>query len=289
MANGKPKKPPFLYTRANPLSTAINIGTQTTTTTTTANSDKNGTYILKCPECSRTAFTALQGLLNHARLAHNLEWGTHENCIRSCAVFDDGLDLEAGIEVSGAPASIPALRDLFQRAVGSQDVGKEEYSRQKQASSDGPRSTDVQASGEQYLVKTLGFHGESPALAPYLGKESIRREIKVWDEDMDVDISSGNESSNNSNNKHPDQRRWKMPFTPRNFVENSVAGSGSPISKSEQLVAVHQNLDNEAAGLVSSVHPVNVSTLFTFSSGCRKCACRPKQVPLYRSNCHHGS
>ena len=44
--------------------------------------------ILKCPVCSRTTFTSLQGLLNHARISHVLEWGTHEECVQACATVD---------------------------------------------------------------------------------------------------------------------------------------------------------------------------------------------------------
>ena len=50
--------------------------------------------ILKCPVCSTTTFTSLQGLLNHARISHALEWGTHEECVRACATVDPDFNVQ---------------------------------------------------------------------------------------------------------------------------------------------------------------------------------------------------
>jgi hypothetical protein len=59
------------------------------------------------------------------------------------------------------------------------------------------------------LNQSLGLHDESPALAPFLGKVPIRRQIKVADEDLEVDIQGVNDYMSAS-------RRWKMPFAHRN-------------------------------------------------------------------------
>lgn len=216
-----PKKPAFLYIRSNPLVNA------------TANGQHH-LYLLKCPGCLRTAFTSLQGLLNHARLTHALEWGTHDECIRACAVVDNDLDVQAGIEVGVGPVGVlPGLRTIFQRAVGANVQltlaaveaaagsvfgGSSATATANVTANASVENTEEQSSGADHLIKTLGFHSESPALAPFLGKETIRRGIKVWDEDRDVDIF-GNDMSL-SQNMQTTKRHWKMPFTPRNFAEH---------------------------------------------------------------------
>ncbi|KAH9481504.1 hypothetical protein JR316_0006031 [Psilocybe cubensis] len=229
------KKPAFLYIRSSTLG-----GTDPNDPDT-----HNHLYLLKCPGCARTAFTSLQGLLNHARLTHALEWGTHDECIRACAVVDNDLDVAAGIEVGIGPAGIlPGLRTIFQRAVGgnvqlppppptpSTPGPETEVGPAIDDSVDAGEGTNAAASveanvnaakeeqqptssgvGGDHLIKTLGFHSESPALAPFLGKDTIRREIKVWNEDADIDIfvNDGLQTTKKS--------QWKMPFTPRNFFE----------------------------------------------------------------------
>jgi len=42
---------------------------------------------LACPDCARTDFPSVQGLLNHCRLRHARELGSHDECIEQCAVL----------------------------------------------------------------------------------------------------------------------------------------------------------------------------------------------------------
>ena len=167
------KKPAFLYLRSTSLPEH-------------ERDEAHHLYLLKCPTCHRTAFTSLQGLLNHARLTHALEWGTHDDCIRACAVPDNDLDPEAGVEVGLGPSGIlPGLRSIFQMAVQKPEDAED-------------------------LNQSLGIHEDTPALAPYLGKTVTKRAIKVWDEQVDVDEC--------------DHRlAWRVPFSHRNFVESGPA------------------------------------------------------------------
>ncbi|KAF8802431.1 hypothetical protein BYT27DRAFT_7112451 [Phlegmacium glaucopus] len=169
-------------------------------------------YRLQCPECLRISFSSLQGLLNHARLAHNLEWGTHDECIRACAVPGNDTDVEGGVEVGLGPTGVlPGLRTIFQMAVGAHNFQEETQGESVMTTSNS--QTPPMA---PHLTQTLGLHEDSATLAPYLGKQAIRREIRVWNEDNEVDIGGL---------IHPDAQidqksngNWKMTFTPRNSV-----------------------------------------------------------------------
>jgi hypothetical protein len=131
----------------------------------------------------RISFSSLQGLLNHARLAHNLEWGTHDECIRACAVPGNGTEVEGGVEVGLGPMGVlPGLRTIFQMAVGAHE--------NLQGESIIIASNSQSPSMAPHLTQTLGLHEDSTTLAPYLGKQALRREIRVWDEDKHVDIET---------------------------------------------------------------------------------------------------
>ena len=219
-------KPTFLYTRSNP-ATRQDEGT-------------HNLYILKCPICSRTAFTSLQGLLNHARLSHSFEWGTHDECIRACAVIDNTIDINAGTEVGLGPSGIlPGLQTIFQNAVGvnarePMDTPGEENN------ADATDAGDARME-DGYLNQTLGLHEDSPALAPFLGKETVRRQIKVCEED--VDVSLGN---NHGATVAATKARWRMPFSHRNFAEVSAVDSRHTVEQPpvvELERGVHQGSD----------------------------------------------
>lgn len=185
----------FLYIR----SSALAIGTQ----------GRDDLYRLQCPKCLRISFSSLQGLLNHARLAHNLEWGTHDECIRACAVPGNETDVESGVEVGLGPTGVlPGLRTIFQMAVGAQE--------NLQGESIIIASNSQSPSIAPYLTQTLGLHEDSATLAPYLGKQALRREIRVWDEDKHVDIESLTQPDLQLHQKP--KYRWKMPLTYRNSV-----------------------------------------------------------------------
>lgn len=207
----------FLYIR----SSALAIGTQ----------GRDDIYRLQCPECLRISFSSLQGLLNHARLAHNLEWGTHDECIRACAVPGNETEVEGGVEVGLGPTGVlPGLRTIFQMAVGAQENLQRE---------------SIIASNSQspfmapHLTQTLGLHEDSATLAPYLGKQALRREIRVWDEDKHVDIETLTQPDVQLDQKP--KYRWKMPFTQRNSVTSELEsymelfGDGSQTSPRSKM------------------------------------------------------
>ncbi|KAF8633222.1 hypothetical protein AX15_001457 [Amanita polypyramis BW_CC] len=162
--------------------------------------DHDEFYLLKCPQCSRTSFTTLQGLLNHARIAHRLGWGTHEECVRACAVSVSYMDTTAGAEVGLGPAGIlPGLRSIFQMAVGVQS---------NPSTAQSPDGTSSQ------LTKLLGLHEDTPTLAPFLGKSPVRRGIKVYDEDDIVDVVSLEHQNTTGH--------WRLPLYPRNAASQRV-------------------------------------------------------------------
>ncbi|KAJ7578526.1 hypothetical protein C8J56DRAFT_1059991 [Mycena floridula] len=146
-------------------------------------------FILRCPHCPKTDFVNIQGLYNHARIAHNIEWGNHEACVRVCAFPHppgEPLDLETGVEVGGSP--LPGVPTLFQRAV---------------------ENLNSQLDGSNHLSRTLGLHSESAALAPFLGKAPTRREIRVLEqENVDI-LGLGDERS-------AARPHWRMPYAHRN-------------------------------------------------------------------------
>ncbi|KAF9048480.1 hypothetical protein BJ165DRAFT_1022312 [Panaeolus papilionaceus] len=198
------QKASFLYIR----STALNHSTN----------DVNHLYLLKCPACGRTTFTSLQGLLNHARLSHNLEWGTHDECIRACAVPDNDMDITQGAEVGLGPSGVLAgLRTIFERAVGT---SKHNINFQVEPTDLQTEASQESATTQTQLNLTLGLHEESPALAPFLGKTVIRRQISVCDEDVDITTSTQPEANR--------KLRWKMPFAHRSFREDLTKSLDEP-------------------------------------------------------------
>lgn len=178
----------------------------------------NHLYLLKCPPCSKTSFTSLQGLLNHARLVHNLEWGSHEECITACATPDNDLDVTNGTEVGIGPTGIlPGLRNIFQMAVSTRNTENERalvlpHSNSSATTTALPTTTS--------LNETLGLHDETAALAIFLGKEPVRRQIKV-SEEVEVDIEGMTSPSPYSVST---SRRWRMPFAQRHV--NGLCHSG---------------------------------------------------------------
>jgi len=70
------------------------------------------------------------------------------------------------------------------------------------------------------LNVTLGLHDETAALAIFLGKEPVRRQIKVLEED-EVDIEG---MASASPYRVSPSRRWRMPFAQRH--DNGLCHSG---------------------------------------------------------------
>ncbi|KAF5391745.1 hypothetical protein D9757_001621 [Collybiopsis confluens] len=159
--------------------------------------------LLRCCICHQSSFSSLQGLYNHARLLHDKEWGSHEECIKSCAIphhnYDAELDLEAGVDV-GRSVTLPSVQSLFQMAV--------EGTRDQSSSMEEADGTENATQRSVLLTQTLGLHSDSPALAQFLGKEVKRKSIKVWDDGQTIDIDVVDD---NTFPKLP----WKVPLAHR--------------------------------------------------------------------------
>jgi hypothetical protein len=169
---------------------------------------------LACPVCGRTDFSALQGLLNHARLSHQLEFLSHDECVAQSAVAFSDEDVEQwestnergarGTEVT-VEGGIPSLRRLFKIAVGESGIDSQGVEGRDVEMEDGTKSAAT------HLTRTLGHHIDTPALAPFLGRTPKRRCINVYgSEDDDVDIVSLPESEVNKK-----RGRWRMEYTHR--------------------------------------------------------------------------
>ncbi|KAM5534983.1 hypothetical protein V8D89_011356, partial [Ganoderma adspersum] len=192
---------------------------------------------LACPRCSRFDFSNLQGLLNHCRIRHELEYGSHDECVQSCAVLvpeeERELVVQNGVEVAGIP--LPSLRRLFEIAVGAGDnvrlpplpsksatpaptAPKTEI--EDELNTPLPPVADMRTDSSEsstsqptaHVTKTLGYHVDTPALAQFLGRVPKKRRINVRaNEDDAVDIQDTSAGSGL-------QRRnmWRKSYTHRN-------------------------------------------------------------------------
>ncbi|GLB40304.1 hypothetical protein LshimejAT787_0801750 [Lyophyllum shimeji] len=219
------------------------------------------TYLLKCPTCLRKTFTSLQGLLNHARISHGLEWNTHDECVRACAVVDPEIDLEMGIEVGLGPNGIlPGLRSLFRMAVTAQH--SMDPKTEADVESVNGKAEDPPASS--HLVRTLGLHEDTPALAPFLGKQAVRRGIKVWgngDELVDIDGFSDDELQIDGELSRPktsprkSRRTWRMHFTHRSNSDPEIASKTQevgPVASTEPSFSESSNDPSPSVAPVGS-------------------------------------
>ena len=175
---------------------------------------------IQCPDCGRWDFSNLQGFLNHCRIRHQREYGSHDECIQECSVLVSSSErdwvLQNGTEITGV--GIPSLRRLFEIAVGKKTSL---FPAQKPEASSNQDSFTIKreedaAMGESepegtYLSKTLGVHEETPALAAMLGRPTARRQIRVFNEDEPVDIENDDGASRSSG-------RWKMKYSHRNLA-----------------------------------------------------------------------
>lgn len=177
-----------------------------------------------CPDCGRSDFTNLQGLLNHGRLMHKREYGSHDECMQMCAVVVEDDDEEEwvaknGIELSGV--SVPSLRRLFEIAVGEERNGIIDgfYGEEDEE--------NAQVVSSTHLSKTLGHHKDTPALAPFLGRAPKRRCINVFDEDEEVNIDDAGPTSASG---------WRMALPHRNIArpELDVIAEIAHTTQSEQ-------------------------------------------------------
>ncbi|KAI0356404.1 hypothetical protein OH77DRAFT_1423341 [Trametes cingulata] len=193
---------------------------------------------LACPVCARSDFSSLQGLLNHCRLRHQIEYGSHDECVQSCAVLvpegERDWVVAAGVEVGGV--SLPSLRRLFEIAVGAGErvtlpIRKPSPAPPVQAApvqqetaapatvqevKEEPRQEPPQTSA--HVTKTLGYHADTPALAPFLGRAPKKRCINVRaNEDDPVDIE---DTAGGSGLQH--RHIWRKPYAHRNVARKEL-------------------------------------------------------------------
>lgn len=175
---------------------------------------------IECPDCRRWDFFNLQGFLNHCRIRHQREYGSHDECIRECSVLVPSSErdwvLQNGTEITGV--GIPSLRRLFEIAVGKKTSLFPAPKLERSSDQDTltiVHKGDVVARGLEiegtHLSRTLGVHQETPALAVILGNGAARRQIRVFDEDEHVDIE-------NNDNFPKSNRRWKVKYSHRNLA-----------------------------------------------------------------------
>ncbi|KAL4081108.1 hypothetical protein J3A83DRAFT_4204794 [Scleroderma citrinum] len=209
--------------------------------------------ILTCSVCSRTQFSTLQGLLNHARLGHSIEWASHDACIAACAVpfspEDDAWKTyeQDGIEVPWG-GNVVGLRRLFERAVGVEENST--------PLTDGSQPHDAQQRAtivpSTLLSRTLGLHADSPSLAPFLGRAPKRRCIHVYDEEDHVDIITRDDPCYppgriDGHLEHP-RLRFRMTFPPR-----SVARPGLDLAINfEAKAATKTEAAEDSASILSN-------------------------------------
>ncbi|KDQ33895.1 hypothetical protein PLEOSDRAFT_1095564 [Pleurotus ostreatus PC15] len=233
-----------------------------------------GLLILKCPACLRTSFTSLQGLLNHARLAHKIEWGTHDDCISACAVVNDQEDLvvEDGLEVGGTLSVLPSLQRLFQSAlrgqVAPQDIlpaGATTTPTLEDRTAESNQNVSHQDSVSTHISRTLGFHAETPALAPFLGKTATRRGIKAWNELEDIDVYGGIQSPKKTH-------RTGRVLTARNkasLVEDADSTASPPTDRTppSEVGPAPDGVNAKQDDLFSGLDPLRIqSSRFYFST-----------------------
>ncbi|KZT53125.1 hypothetical protein CALCODRAFT_61451 [Calocera cornea HHB12733] len=162
--------------------------------------------VLACPVCKRADLSTVQGFYNHCRLAHQLTYAGHSECIEASGQLVSKEDIQSigldDVEIKGT--GIPSIQRLFQRAVGIQPPVASPRQPDQITKSLSPSP----ATGENELNKTLGIHDETPALAQFLGTTARRRQIKVFDTGEDIDITT----------ELPEPRRFTWLYRPRRGV-----------------------------------------------------------------------
>lgn len=192
---------------------------------------------LACPDCARTDFSSLQGLLNHCRLRHRREFGSHDECVQSAAVLIEGEEqqnwvVENGTEVAGI--SLPGLRRLFEIAVsGDRPVLPVALPSAPSQSTAEPTLDDSnedptpaaeelpEAPASSLLTRTLGHHEDTPALAPFLGRAPKQRRVHIYETEDPIDIFTA------ADNRLPRSGSWRIRYAGRSQAVD-------PSSESEQ-------------------------------------------------------
>ncbi|KAJ3877470.1 hypothetical protein F5051DRAFT_5104 [Lentinula edodes] len=207
--------------------------------------DSHRVVLLRCSICHQSTFNTLQGLYNHGRILHSTDWGSHEQCIKACAVpqeeLDADLDLEGGVDVSRGML-LPSVKGLFQMAVeGTRDENPTSASSELEVNEPAGRSI--------HLTKTLGLHSDSPALAQFLGKEAKRKGIKVWDNGKLIDITT----FDGKDSPLALKKSWKKRYNHRNrpLVEEGVIMTND---KRSQLAANSTSFTDSTITATSRFH-----------------------------------
>lgn len=144
-----------------------------------------------------------------------------------------------GTELGGI--SLPSLRRLFEIAVGaSERVAFLGLQKGLDAEKHAVDSEDIseQIFDSQppatHVTRTLGYHKDTPALAPFLGRALKRRVINVYgDEDEVVDIV-GNSSGSDAGFQRG-RHKWRMPYNHRNIDRPELDGVVHPTLVSENV------------------------------------------------------
>ncbi|KDQ50500.1 hypothetical protein JAAARDRAFT_51235 [Jaapia argillacea MUCL 33604] len=262
--------------------------------TPTATSPSPSTPIiakLACPDCSRTDFPTLQGIFNHCRLRHKRDWGSHEECIKHCAVIipeheekERDWVVGNGTEVGGV--SLPSLRRLFELAVGGggeeglipiptaiHEPGNLASGAEKVTISTATEDVGVKKEEEKetnesvYLTRTLGHHKDTPALAPFLGRQTKRRCINVHDQDLEVDITGDDGDFNIvATDRKP---AWRMSYGQRNVARpelDVVAEAPKPLVSRELSTELHPTPRNSPLNQSTGTAPPQPSIINTATS-----------------------
>jgi hypothetical protein len=175
---------------------------------------------LACPDCGRTDFPSLQGLVNHCGMRHARALGSHDAALAACAVrVPPAREAEVRAQGTEVAAGLPSLRRLFARAVGEPEAAPPELA--AEAPAEQPAALDTALPPGTHLSRTLGIHKDTPALAAFLGREATRRGIRVHDEDVDVDIGDDTAAE-----VHPP--RWRMSFAARSARAVEEADAAEP-------------------------------------------------------------
>ncbi|KAH7915481.1 hypothetical protein BJ138DRAFT_997877 [Hygrophoropsis aurantiaca] len=213
---------------------------------------------MACPDCHRSDFTNLQGLLNHCRLRHQRDFGTHDECMQKCAVIvpeeEHSWVAEHGTELSGI--SLPSLRRLFELAVGANQNGNipETALNTDSVGAELPPARPKNGHIPSTLLsRTLGLHVDTPALAPFLGKNARRRCINVWgDEGLDIDITTPHDNGSAL------KSGWRKSYLHRNIARPEL----DTISTSDE----HGNYDHPTLPSALSNLSIPAGTRFHFAT-----------------------
>ncbi|KAH9924672.1 uncharacterized protein BXZ73DRAFT_103512 [Epithele typhae] len=216
---------------------------------------------LACPHCARSDFSNLQGLLNHSRIRHQVEYGSHDECVQNCAVLVSEGDREwvvaNGIEIGGV--SLPSLKRLFEIAVGAggqsgkpaPTTAPPPLPKLRAVSEDAPSQKEAEqasspaepAPTSTHVTRTLGYHADSPALAPFLGKVAKRRCINVrvdhGHDQVDIEL------------QHPGHKTsWRKLYVHRNAARKELDEVVAPPS-SEANAARYDAVKSSPADAIS--------------------------------------